>query len=308
MVFLDPKSDIVFKKLFGNINHKKILMSFLNSVLERTDGMLIVDVIINDPSNVPETPLSKTSIVDVRCTDQKNNQYIIEMQVTNQKDYAARAQYYSSLALSRQLATGEGYSNLVPVIFVGILDFSLFKTQHYISHHFILDNETHAHELKHLEFHFVELEKFDKEPDELTHILDKWIYFLKHAVSLQKIPTSLNEPVLEEAFNVLAQGNWSKKELEAYDRYLDAIRSAASQLETAEEIGMAKGMAKGMAQGMAKGMAQGEAQGEAQGMAKGERKKTLEIAQELLDILDAPTIAKKTGLTLQEIEELKKLK
>jgi len=278
MNFLDPKSDMAFKKLFGDLTHKNILMSFLNSVLERIEGKKIVDVTINDPNNVAETPPSKTSIVDVRCTDQSNNQYIIEMQVITQKDYAARAQYYSSLALSRQLASGEKYHKLVPVIFVGILDFKLFQSSHYISHHLILDNETHAHELKHLEFHFIELEKFNKELDGVSTILDKWIYFLRHAVTLQKVPASFKDPVLTEAFNVLAQSNWSKNELEAYDHYLDAIRSSASQLETAED----------------------------RGIAKGELKKAVEIAQQLLDVLDVETIAQKTGLSLSEIEKLKK--
>ena len=33
MIFADPRSDIAFKKLFGDITHKNILISFLNSVL-----------------------------------------------------------------------------------------------------------------------------------------------------------------------------------------------------------------------------------------------------------------------------------
>ena len=146
MIFLDPRSDIAFKKLFGNIAHKNILISFLNSILGRLEGEKIVDVIFNDPTNVAETPLSKMSIVDVRCTDQNNNQYIVEMQVTDQKDYASRAQYYSALALSRQLAASQKYDKLVPVIFVGILDFNLFKTTDYVSHHVILDRKSYAHE------------------------------------------------------------------------------------------------------------------------------------------------------------------
>jgi len=253
MQFLNPQSDMVFKKLFGDITHKNILMSFLNSVLGRAEGEKISEVVINDPTNVPETPLSKTTIVDVRCTDQQGRQYIVEMQVVAQKDYAARAQYYSSLALSRQLASGEDYYKLVPVIFVGILSFSLFKNENYISHHFILDSETNAHELKHLEFHFIELTKFNKEITLSSDILDKWIYFLKHAVNLNAVPASLKEPVLEEAFSVLAQSNWSRQELEAYDRYLDAIRSSRSQMETAKESGRAEGLAEGLAEGRAKG-------------------------------------------------------
>jgi predicted transposase/invertase (TIGR01784 family) len=69
-----------------------------------------------------------------------------------------------------------------------------------------------------------------------------------------------------------------KKELELYDRHLDAMRSSVSQLETAEEICRAEGRAQA----------------------------TLELAQQLLDVLDVATIAKKTGLTVKELQQLKK--
>ena len=62
MIFLDPTSDLAFKKLFGNAAHKNILIDFLNAVLERKPGEKIVDVVFNDPYNTPETPLSKLSI------------------------------------------------------------------------------------------------------------------------------------------------------------------------------------------------------------------------------------------------------
>ena len=38
---------------------------------------------------------------------------------------------------------------------------------------------------------------------------------------------------------------------------------------------------------------------------KGMQKKAIEIAKSLLDVLDAETIALKTGLTIKEIEKLK---
>ena len=224
MIFLDPTSDMAFKKLFGSAAHKAILIDFLNAVLERGLGEKIIDVIFNDPYNTRETLRSKLSIslpavalckgwVDVRCTDEQGNQYIIEVQVEKQSDYAARAQYYSSLALSRQLAKTEQYAQLVPVIFVGILEFSLFETTDYKSHHFILDNKTYAHELRHLEFHFIELKKFTKTVDQLVTLLDTWIYFLKNADSLHGIPDTFKQnPVLNEAFALVEQGNWSKAE------------------------------------------------------------------------------------------------
>ncbi len=278
MVFSDPRSDIAFKKLFGDITHKNILISFLNSVLKRSGDAQIVDIVMNDTNNVAETTQLKSSIVDVRCTDQSGSQYIIEMQIVSQRDYAARAQYYSSLALSRQLAAGEKYHKLVPVIFVGILDFTLFdRNPNYLSHHLILDKDTLLHELKHLEFHFIELDKFNHELEQLSNILEKWIYFLKHAVTLQKVPSSMQEPVLKEAFDVLSQTNWTRSELEAYDKYLDATRSLTSQLDTAEE----------------------------RGELKGKLEEKITIATALLDVLDIETIAKKTGLSVNQIEKLR---
>ncbi len=284
MLFLDPKSDMAFKKLFGTVVNKNILMSFLNGVLERVDGEKIVDVTFNDLTNIAETPLSKASIVDVRCTDQNNNQYIIEMQVVKQQDYALRAQYYSALALSRQLGVSEQYNKLVPVIFVGILDFTLFtENEDYLSQHLFLNKKTHAHILKHIQLHFIELDKFKKTLRELDTMLDKWLYVLKHAVTMQKKPASFKEPVLNAALDVLAQSNWSRKELEAYDRYLDAIRSGASQLDTAR------------------------ADGRAEGIEEGAFKKAVDVATKLLRAkIDVTTISEVTGLDLATIKKLKK--
>ena len=267
MVYLDAKSDIAFKKLFGNIAHKEVLISFLNSVLERTEGTKITDVKINDPANLPDTLDSKMSIVDVRCTDQSDSQYIVEMQVVSQYEYPARAQYYSSLALSRQLAVRQPYSELVPVIFVGILKQGLFKSSSYLSHHFLLDSETYTRELKHLEFHFVELSKFNKQESELQTTLDKWIYLLKNADLMQSRPSSFREAELGTALDVLAQGNWSIKELEAYDKYMDAFRSGIDQI-TAVKV---------------------------------------EIAIEMLHYgMDVTKIAKITNLPIEQVKELKK--
>lgn len=228
MIFLDPTNDLVFKKLFGNTAHKNILMSFLNSILERTGEDQIADVVFNDPHNIPEPIQAKHTIVDVRCTDQKGFNYIVEMQVIKQKDYAERCQYYSALALGRQLQQKDEYKKLLPVIFVAILCFDLFKSPNYTSHHLILDKATGEHGLRHLEFHFIELNKFNKALEAVKSISDKWIYLLKNADTMKTVPAAFKEPAVKEAFEILEQGNWSVKELEAYDRYLDAIRSQKS--------------------------------------------------------------------------------
>jgi len=272
--FLDPKVDMVFKKLFATNTHTDVLMSFLNSVLGREEGEKIAQVDLNDPYNNSETDSLKWSIVDVRCTDQRGRQYIIEMQFSRDDDYAARSQYYASLALSRQLASSEQYAKLVPVIFISILNFNLFKTKDCLSKHLILDAKTYAHELAHLEFYFIELNKFNKEISDLATIFDKWVYFFKYAQTFHHVPSEFKESAVEKAFEIVAQARWKLIDLELYDRQVDAVRCQKSQLASAIREGM--------------------------------EKKQLEIARNFLDILDVETVAKKTGLTVEQVEALKK--
>lgn len=237
MFFLDPMCDIAFKKLFGSQEKKEILMSFLNSVLGCKEGYRIVDVKITDPYNIPDAPWLKTSIVDVRCIDQQGKHYIIELQVESQDDYPERSQYYSSLAIARQLKKGWEYGKVMPVVFIGVLAFDLFDNADYLSHHKILNTKTHQHALKHLEFHFIELKKFNKTLEELDDtIIDKWIYLLKNASDLNTIPKQLKSPiVLQEAMEVLEEGNMTPEELAAYDRLIDAERVAKSIKKTREK-------------------------------------------------------------------------
>lgn len=278
MVFLDPTTDIAFKKLFGNSEHKNILISFLNSVLERVEGEKIVDVIINNPYNLPETLGAKASIVDVRCVDQEGINYLVEMQVTKQEDYLARCQYYSAIALARQLQNREQYEKLVPVIFIAVLDFNLLTSPHYLSHHLILNKATYEHSLKHLEFHFIELEKFSKELDRLDNTLDKWIYFLKNAPSFEAVPKTLGQnKEVQDAFTILAQHNWSTQELEAYEVYIDAIRSHESQMKTAMK----------------------------DAFKDGKLEVTIEIARKLLASgMKIENVAQMTGLSIDDIKKL----
>lgn len=279
MTFLDPKSDIAFKKLFSNAEHTEILINFLNNTLNRPKGQQIVSVTINDPNNHPEIITAKSTLVDVRCTDQNGINYILEMQVVSQQDYAARAQYYVATAISRQLQRNDEFINITPVIFVGILNFKIFKSPNYLSHHAIVNLQTGERTLLSQEFHFIELKKFDKKINELDNDFDKWVYFFKNAKELQSVPTQLTKPqALQEAFKVLEQSNWTFQELEAYDRNMDALRERNSQIATARN----------------------------EGRDEGRNEKTFEIAKQLLDVLDAAIIAQKTGLSIEEIENLKK--
>ena len=69
MIYLDPKADLTFKKVFGE--HPDLVMNLLNALLPLEEGEEIKEVEYLPAELVPETPLKKNSIVDVRCRDAK---------------------------------------------------------------------------------------------------------------------------------------------------------------------------------------------------------------------------------------------
>ena len=68
MRYLNPKADLTFKKVFGE--HPDLVISFLNALLpfEGADEEITWVEYMN-PELVPQNPLRKDSIVDVRCRD-----------------------------------------------------------------------------------------------------------------------------------------------------------------------------------------------------------------------------------------------
>ena len=56
-------------------------MSLLNALLPLAPEEEITDIEYLAAEMVPENPLRKNSIVDVRCKDKKGRQFIVEMQM-----------------------------------------------------------------------------------------------------------------------------------------------------------------------------------------------------------------------------------
>ncbi len=250
MKFVSPKTDIAFKKIFGNEQHKEILIEFLNEVLDL--AYQIIDITILNPYQAPKLQGLKESTLDIKAKDEKGHEFIVEMQVEKDLGFQKRVVYYSSKAYTQQLDKGQAYHKLKPVIFLGILDFSIFEHDNHFSRHLILNLENQSHDLKDLEFNFIELPKFIKTESELTSISDKWIYFIKNADDFDHIPEHANTTALKNAYQIATQHTWTKEELDVYD--YQGMRDYISwgAIEQAKIEGQAKGLQEGILQGSAK--------------------------------------------------------
>ena len=114
MIYLDPKADLPFKKVFGE--HKNLAKSLLNALLPLSDEEKITDVEYLDTEMLPDAPWRKNTIVDVHCTDSQGRQFLVEMQLHWNHEFKNRVLLNAAKAFVRQSRQGESYMLLQPVV------------------------------------------------------------------------------------------------------------------------------------------------------------------------------------------------
>src|SRR5271166_1988010 len=96
MRFLNPCNDVAFKKIFGSEEHKSITISFLNSILEYTGEHTIKNVQFLNTEQKRVIKEKKDNSLDILCTDQIGNKYIIEIQVERVKEFDKHIVFYGA--------------------------------------------------------------------------------------------------------------------------------------------------------------------------------------------------------------------
>jgi len=248
MCKLNPKIDIVFKKIFGTEQNKNVLKSLINSILPQDEK--IVEITIKNPYNDQDFIGDKLSVVDIKATDEKGRWYDIEIQVKEQKFYGKRAIFYLSEIYSNQLNERDSYDKLRKTIIISLLDFDYFLTdKRYFRRCCYKDFDTGElyPQLDFADLYFVELRKFDNEYKHIKTTLDRWITFLNRATEIDKdnIPEELKEPEIIQAINTIETMSLNAKEREYYEAEKKVMRDRDAVMQTAIEnvmIETAKGL------------------------------------------------------------------
>ena len=277
MMFINPKTDFAFKKIFGSEQSKNILISFLNAILYEGQPVIEDLEILITRYMVPKIRGIKDSYLDVNAKITGDKTVIIEMQVLNVENFEKRILYNAAKSYSVQLQLGETYSLLNPVIALTITDFKMFSQFDKVISRFVLKERDYLVDYlsNDIELVFVELPKFTKKLDELETITEKWIYFLKSAKELQTVPEVMgNVPEIQQAFEIANRTNLSPEELEDLEKREIFIQDMQGVVTKARR--------------------------------EGREEESRAIAKRLLDILDLETISQTTGLSLEEIQSLQR--
>ena len=279
MIFINPKTDYAFKKIFGSSESKDILMSFLNALIYKGNSTIEDLEIIN--LNLPlKAEGLQDSCMDVKVKLQDDTLVIIEIQVLNIQSFGKRAFYNAANTYAFQLQAAQSYRLVEPVIALTITDFEMFANSEDFMSRFVLKevNENFTYPEKNLDLVFVELPKFMKQEHELETLADKWIYFMKNARSLTSVPEIMDSiPEIHKAFDMANQANLSSEEADNLDRIEQFIYDQQRAIVKAVQEGIEEGM----------------------------QFETIAIAQKLLSQLDNTTIAQVTGMSVEEVQNLR---
>ncbi len=299
MRFLNIQTDYAFKKVFGSRESKNILKGFLNAILELP--LPIEDLSIEDPYNVPKLIGMKESAVDVKATLSDNSIVIIEMQILNHDGFESRILYNTAKNYANQLDRSDRYSLLNPVIALTIVNFKMFEFEKYKSTFKLFEKEHFTEYKDDIQLIFIELPKFTKHIEECGTIEEKWIAFIKEARDMSIIPASINDISLKQAFEIANTAKLSKEELDIQEKREEFLFIQKSSIEKAKR----EGHEEGHEEGRQKGHEEGRQKGRQEGIAQGIEKEKMNIAKNLLDLLDDETIAQKTGLNIEQIKALR---
>ena len=278
--YINPFTDYGFKKIFGDPNDTSLLQSLINDILGFEDEDKIATIIFKNGELLPDSPEDRKAIFDLYCTDEKGQDFIVELQKVHQEHFQSRALYYTTFPIQEQAIRGKWNFSLTPIYFIGLLNFEVNKfqdSQEFLHHGKITDIKTKDVMYENLNMIYVEIPKLKKTKEELSNHLEWWLYTLQNLNQLQEVPTRLKGDVIEKVFDKAEFINLPKVEQDKYHKNLKVYRDLLNSIDTAHAEGKVEGKIEGK----------------------------IEVAKNLLDVLDIQTIALKTGLSIKEIEALK---
>ena len=295
--FINPFTDVGFKRIFGQEMSKPVLIAFLNSLLK--DEHHIVDVKYLDKEQLGISDGDRSLIYDIFCETEGGEHIIVEMQNKYQPYFKKRSIYYVSRSIVEQGERGSQWKyDIKAVYLVAFLNFKLSD----ISDDFrtdvaLMDMKRRTVFSDKVRLIYLQLPYFTKEADDCENDFERIIYVLKHMDVLKRMPWILQDSVFKKLSEIAEVASLNKEERKQYDESLRHYRDTLIVMEGQYMEGEKKGRAEGRAEGLAEGEKKGRAEGRTEEKLDNARKmKAKGFAIE--DISDI------TGLTAEEIDTL----
>lgn len=242
--FINPFSDVGFKRIFGQEMSKPLLLDFLNNLL--VGERHITDLSFLDKEQLPLSCDDRSLIYDVYCCTDTGENIIVEMQNRPQPYFKQRTIYYAARSISAQGERGSEWRYDIKAVYcVSFLNFC----QSDISSDFrtdvaLMDMNTKGLFSDKLRLIYLQLPLFRKDVDECADDFERWIYVLKNMETLNRLPFAAKSAVFRRLAEITDLASLSKRERMMYDDSLRKFRDTIGVMEGARIEGFEKGRAE----------------------------------------------------------------
>lgn len=259
--FINPFTDMGFKRIFGQEVNKDLLIDFLNDLLEGEKR--IVNITFLDKEQLGTAADDRSCIYDIYCENENGERFIVEIQNRGHRNFKERAIYYLSRAIANQGQKGPSWMfDLKAVYGVFFMNFHLesrqtrFRTD--VSLRDMRTNEPFSDKMR---FIFLDLPAFTKDEETCETDFERWIYVLKNMEILQRMPFKARKSVFEELEKIADISALSKEDQEKYEHIIKVYRDNLVTEQWAIEQGFKKGHEKGHEKGLQEGIQIGREEG-----------------------------------------------
>lgn len=245
--YINPFTDYGFKRLFGEESNKDLLLDFLNELLKDQEGK-IIELSYLPNEKLPISVGDRKAIFDIYCTNEKGEQFIVEMQKVEQKFFKDRTIFYSTFPIQEQARNKDRFWSfeLKAVYTIGILDFEFEESEPGKYRHDLKLTEQETREIfyEKLIYIYLEMPKFQKTVKELETHFEKWMFVLENLPKLERIPDKLKEKIFLKLFETAEIAKLKPGEFKQYEASMNAYRDIRNIKNTAFEKRIEKELKK----------------------------------------------------------------
>jgi len=280
--FYGATNDLIFKKIFGNLENELAIKGFLSAILDLPKEEYEILHIENPFLNIEDSAQDKIGILDVKLKTKSGKIIDLEIQVAYMSCMRERILYYLSKMTLGQIGSGEEYSKIQKVICILIATDHIIikenKDQH--NRYLLHDPKTHSTFTDKMEVNTLELKKMANKEENPE--LAEWVK-LFNAKTEEEIDMVKNsaDPAIKQAADVVLTVNQDEELRTKAEQRENAVRAYRSEMIANIEKGRAEGLEKGLEKGR------------------------IEIAKNGIKMgLNIKQVSQLTGLSLEEIKKL----
>jgi len=283
-----PTSDYVFKRLFGVEKNKDLLIAFLNALSEEYNLMPeIKDLEYRNSEMIKKYEENRSGLLNVRIKATKNTYVDVEVQTIYYDNFVERGIFYNSLMLLDGVEAGSILKKIPNVYSIWIIKDKISKRCEIFDRKTPIEiieptyrNTKFGDDYKKTNVNFTSIYIFlSKFKEGIFNInLENWLKFVDNrsmnGVTDDKILKAIEELKILRGDNDIRQ---------MYET--DIKIRLANNLNRAENI----------------------KKGKEEGLKEGKKEEKIEIAKNMLKLnVDVNIISQSTGLSIEEIKDLKK--